>query len=72
MVTKCNEECKKGHPNHTHGGIFLPPKSNTVLRIEELEEQVRKLENRPHYCPDWDFLKIRPGDPEYEACICYK
>lgn len=26
--------------------------------------------NKPHHCPDWDFLFIRPGDPEMECCIC--
>lgn len=23
-----------------------------------------------HHCPDWDFLFIRPGDPEMECCLC--
>jgi hypothetical protein len=23
-----------------------------------------------HYCPDWDFLLIRPGDAEMEVCTC--
>lgn len=26
--------------------------------------------NKPHHCPDWDFLFIRPGDPEMECCVC--
>ena len=26
--------------------------------------------NMPHYCPEWDFALIRPGDAEMEACIC--
>lgn len=25
---------------------------------------------RAHHCPDWDFLFIRPGDPEMECCLC--
>lgn len=24
-----------------------------------------------HQCPDWDFLEISPGDPEFECCHCY-
>lgn len=23
-----------------------------------------------HYCPDWDFARVRPGDPEMEVCTC--
>ncbi len=23
-----------------------------------------------HACPDWDFLEIRPTDPEAECCTC--
>ena len=23
-----------------------------------------------HHCYDWDYLYIRPQDPEYEACVC--
>jgi hypothetical protein len=23
-----------------------------------------------HYCPDWDFMYIRPGDVEWNCCIC--
>jgi len=23
-----------------------------------------------HHCPDWDFLFVRPSDPEMEACLC--
>jgi hypothetical protein len=23
-----------------------------------------------HYCPDWDFMLIRPGDVEMEVCTC--
>lgn len=30
--------------------------------------------NRPpcrgHHCPDWDFMFIRLGEPEMEACLC--
>lgn len=26
--------------------------------------------NKPHYCPEWDFAFIKPGDVEMEACIC--
>lgn len=26
--------------------------------------------NQPHGCPDWDFMWIRPGDPEMECCTC--
>lgn len=26
--------------------------------------------NAPHHCPDWDFMFIRPGDPEMECCLC--
>lgn len=26
--------------------------------------------NAPHHCPDWDFMFIRPGDPEMECCTC--
>lgn len=26
--------------------------------------------NVPHYCPDWDYMDIRPGDPEMEVCVC--
>lgn len=26
--------------------------------------------NFPHECPEWDYLWICPGDPEFEACIC--
>jgi hypothetical protein len=31
----------------------------------------RNDEPTPHYCPEWDFAIIRPGDPEMEACLCY-
>lgn len=24
----------------------------------------------PHFCPDWDYLWIEPGDAEYECCVC--
>lgn len=24
-----------------------------------------------HECPDWDFLVIRPGDPEMAGCTCF-
>jgi len=23
-----------------------------------------------HACPDWDYLVITDGDPEYECCLC--
>ena len=23
-----------------------------------------------HYCPEWDGMLIRPGDPEFECCTC--
>lgn len=23
-----------------------------------------------HFCPDWDFLLIGPGDPEMDCCGC--
>ena len=23
-----------------------------------------------HYCPDWDYLQIKSGDPEMECCTC--
>lgn len=23
-----------------------------------------------HSCPEWDYLHIKPGDPEMEACTC--
>lgn len=26
--------------------------------------------NQPHGCPDWDFMWIKPGDPEMECCTC--
>jgi hypothetical protein len=22
----------------------------------------------PHYCADWDYMYIKPGDPEFECC----
>ncbi len=27
---------------------------------------------KPHECTEWDYLGIKPGDPEYDACICFK
>lgn len=39
-----------------------------------LTERLMPLTDQPviytHYCPDWDFAKISPGDPEFEACVC--
>lgn len=32
--------------------------------------RVTGVNNQPHTCPDWDFLFIRPGDPEMECCTC--
>ncbi len=26
--------------------------------------------NKPHLCPDWDFLFIVPGNPEMSGCTC--
>ncbi len=26
--------------------------------------------NHPHRCPDWDYMKITPGDLEFENCLC--
>ena len=23
-----------------------------------------------HACPDWDYLILRPGDPEWDGCTC--
>ena len=25
-----------------------------------------------HYCTEWDYLLIAPGEPEWDACICNK
>lgn len=25
-----------------------------------------------HYCPEWDYLFIKPQDPEWEVCLCDK
>jgi len=24
-----------------------------------------------HKCPEWDEMWISPGDPEFEACLCF-
>ncbi len=26
--------------------------------------------NKPHFCPDWDFMLIVPHSIEMDACIC--
>lgn len=26
---------------------------------------------KPHYCPNWDFLFISPGDKEFDDCGCF-
>lgn len=24
-----------------------------------------------HYCPEWDYMEIKEGDPEMDACLCH-
>ncbi len=26
--------------------------------------------NHKHSCPEWDYMSISPGDPEFECCTC--
>lgn len=33
-------------------------------------EEKRAKVDYSHACPEWDFMPIHPGDPEFEACIC--
>jgi hypothetical protein len=33
--------------------------------------RIRMKCRHPHYCPDWDYAWVRPGDPEMECCTCY-
>ena len=30
------------------------------------------MNNKPHFCPDWDFMLIYPTAPEMDACTCDK
>jgi len=30
-----------------------------------------KDRNEYHYCNDWDFMLVKPGDIEMEACLCF-
>lgn len=38
--------------------------------MTEIELTQEQLDEGYHYCPDWDFLLIWPGCPEYESCYC--
>lgn len=40
------------------------------LYCNECKSSVCKF-NYKHYCPDWDFMLIEDGDPEFECCTCY-
>lgn len=26
--------------------------------------------NKPHLCPEWDYMEIYPNTPEWESCLC--
>lgn len=32
----------------------------------------KKGKKKVHLCPDWDYLAIYEGSPEFETCTCYK
>lgn len=29
------------------------------------------MSSKRHYCPDWDYMLIDEGDPEFESCLCF-
>lgn len=40
--------------------------------VEKLAAQPCPDCQKEHDCYEWDFMTIKPGDPEYEACICFE
>lgn len=47
------------------------PFNSSELSKTEAREMLDRLEPKVHYCTEWDYLLIRPGDVEFEACVCY-
>lgn len=39
-------------------------------RFEAVEASWRR--GNKHFCPEWDEMEVSPGDPEMDACLCFK
>lgn len=47
-----------------------PNQCNQIEREGRIPDECLFLNPTLHLCPDWDFLLIDSGDPEFEACCC--
>ena len=53
----------------TVDGLF---NDNRILESQMTEVMRHRKKNKGHFCTEWDFMYIEKGDPEFEACSCFK
>jgi len=41
--------------------------SQVCNMIDAIEQEERV---GPHFCPDWDYLELKPGCAEFAGCSC--
>lgn len=53
---------------------MMPQLTNEQIRDIEsggiIPTRLKEKDHTLHFCPDWDFMLIAHGDPEWEACCC--
>lgn len=40
--------------------------------LKEEWKEIRRWKPTLHWCPEWDYLLIQEGDPEFECCSCFE
>jgi hypothetical protein len=48
-----------------------PSKCNEIEREGVIPKECSFMNERLHFCPDWDGLLIDDSDPEFEHCRCF-
>lgn len=61
MSTSISRRGNAPKPSDTERSLSLPANSSENFDHEEL-----------HRCPDWDYMAIHEGSPEFECCTCDK
>lgn len=55
-------------------GVGRENSGDSVLGTDQLIlNKAKDLgKNMVHFCPDWDFMPIWQGTPEFDSCCCDK
>jgi hypothetical protein len=69
MSTSTSRKGRGTKPSEMARSLSLPVNSSENFDHEELLLSKR---TKVHLCPDWDYMAIHEGSPEFECCTCDK